>query len=681
MHCWFGMAALLVVPAAVRAQVGFTDVTSEASLMYDHVTKPETVPCADTSDGCEGFLLTAGATVGDFNDDGCVDLFVTRYDATDLLFENQCDGSFAEVASEVGLTADVQSNGALFVDIDSDGDLDLYVVTQATDAHLLYINDGAHLGGSAIRPSFSEEALTRGAAIEPDPTRRRQGMSVAAGDFDRDGYVDLFTTEWNGQPPVTCGETHARLLHNRGAAAPGFFDDVTDAARTLMTFGNAGTTQVPLSFSPAFPDLDDDGWPELAVASDGRTSQLFWNDANGRFTRGTEAAMVGTDEFGMGSTFGDYDNDGDFDWFVTSIYEVDGNPRRDGNRLYRNEGGRLFSDQTDAAGVRDGAWGWGAAFFDYDNDGDLDLGHTNGFPVGDDYLDDPLRLWRNDEGVMTEVAQALGMTDTGDGRAYLTFDYDNDGDLDVFLTNHHGTPVLYRNDGGNAGDWLRVRARGLVSPADGRGAKITATAEDLTQVRQIGVGSHFLGEGETVAHFGLGPGYGVAGGTVDLHVRFPSGRIVEMSGLAPNQLVEVVEPMDGVAPFEPCLASVVDCDDNGVIDTCDIAADGSLDSDGDGAIDDCGVPEAPAACVRQGTDTGTPDGGVVDPGTPDGGVVDSGVDDAGMAAPPMSPGTSGCSIRAIGPSADLTGSGSPLTLFVLFLVYRCNYRRKSLTRS
>ena len=668
------MAALIAVPTAVRAQVTFADVTVDAGVQYDHVTRPETVPCADTNDGCEGFLLTAGATVGDYNDDGCDDLFVTRFDATDLLFENQCDGSFIEVADEVGLAANVQSNGALFVDMDSDGDLDLYVVTQATDAHLLYINDGAHLGGSAMRPSFTEEALSRGAAITPDPSRRRQGMSVGAGDFDRDGYVDLFTTEWNGQPPLTCSGTHARLLHNRGTDAPGFFEDVTEATRTLMTFGDLGATQLPLSFSPAFVDLDDDGWPELAVASDGRTSQLFWNDANGRFTRGTEAAMVGTDEFGMGSTFGDYDNDGDFDWFVTSVYEVDGNPRRDGNRFYRNEGGRLFSDRTDATGVRDGAWGWGAAFFDYDNDGDLDLGQTNGFPVGDDYLDDPVRLWRNDDGVMSEVAQALGMTDTGDGRAYLTFDYDNDGDLDVFLTNHHGAPVLYRNDGGNAGDWLRVRAKGLVSPPDGRGAKVTVTSEELTQVRQIGVGSHFLGEGETVAHFGLGAGYDAAGGTVDIHVRFSSGRIAELIDVAPNQLVVVTEPAEGLETFEPCVATVIDCNDNGVIDTCDIAGDGMLDMDGDGAIDACSAPQAPAACERQAVDSGTPDAGV-----PDAGVGDGGVADGGMTDPPPFEYRSGCSSAPVAAGAGGRGLALLMVLFGMLLVYRCKYRRNRLT--
>jgi len=175
------------------------------------------------------------------------------------------------VGGLVGLTADVQSNGA-------------------------------HVGAPGVRPSFTEEAVTRGAEVTPDPTRDRQGMSVTAGDFDRDGYVDLVTTEWNGKPPAICSGSHARLLHNRGAMAPGHFEDVTEQTRAMMTFGTTGSTTVPLSFSPAFPDLDDDDWPDLAVVADARSSQLFWNDGNGRFTRGTEAAMVGTDEVGGSPT-------------------------------------------------------------------------------------------------------------------------------------------------------------------------------------------------------------------------------------------------------------------------------------------------------------------------------------------------------------------------------------------
>ncbi|MFW2389392.1 MAG: CRTAC1 family protein [Polyangiales bacterium] len=658
------MTACFWASGAARAQPAFVDATEAAGLSYQHVTLPETTVCDEDADpSCQADLWSAGATVGDYNGDGCIDLFVTRYDASDLLFENNCDGTFQEVASLVGIDLVAQTNGALFTDIDNDGDLDLYVVTQRDNAYLLYVSDGAHLVTSGARPAFTEQASARGAQLTPDPNRTRLGMGVTAGDFDRDGYVDLFTTEWGAFGTGICSGSHARLLHNRGADEPGYFDDVTEDTGALMTTG-VGNAQFPLSFSPAFPDLDDDGWQDLAVVSDGITSELFWNQGNGSFIRGAEDANVGTETFGMGSTFGDYDNDGDFDWFVTSIHDVRENGR-DGNRLYRNDGGRSFTDVTDEAGVRDGVWGWGTAFFDYDNDGDLDLGMTNGGPVDPLYTEDPMRFWRNDgPGMMPEIAQSIGLTDTGQGRAFVPFDYDADGDLDLFVTRNQSSGILYRNDGGNDGDWLRVRAKGVVSPADGRGAKVTVTAESLSQVRQIGVGSHYLGEGDTVAHFGLGEGYEAGGGTVDVRVRFSSGRSVEMTDVEPNQLLVVTEPSEGLAPFESCVGSVIDCDDNGVIDTCDIAANVMLDEDGDGVIDTCDELESADACERRSAENGIPDAGV-----PDGGTNE----------PPPATYSSGCSIRAAGPKRDFGPFSIFLALTGFLLVCRCRYRRNRLT--
>ena len=156
------------------------------------------------------------------------------------------------------------------------------------------------------------------------------------------------------------------------------------------------------------------------------------------------------------STFGDIDGDGLVDWFVTSIFDPDEtcevrecNWGYTGNRLYRNEGGRVFSDATDDAGVRNGAWGWGTTLFDSDNDGDLDLVMTNGVDFPDDEVpevdepwnDDAMRFWRNDgRGGMTEMADAVGLTDTGSGKGLLVFDYDEDGDLDIFLVNNAAAP-------------------------------------------------------------------------------------------------------------------------------------------------------------------------------------------------------------------------------------------------
>jgi hypothetical protein len=203
-------------------------------------------------------------------------------------------------------------------------------------------------------------------------------------------------------------DSQSRLLHNRGASQPGYFEDVTSSAG-LNVYRNNKTYR----FTPRFVDLDRDGLPDLAIASDSYTSQLFWNNGDGTFTDGTLPAGVGTDHNGMGSTFGDYDGDGDLDWFITN-FTADPNLPPTGfggwNRLYRNDGNRQFTDVTEQAGVRDSRWAWGTTFFDYDNDGDLDLIATNGFTVVG-WEDDRTVLWRNDGSVFTDVSVAAGITD------------------------------------------------------------------------------------------------------------------------------------------------------------------------------------------------------------------------------------------------------------------------------
>ena len=203
--------------------------------------------------------------------------------------------------------------------------------------------------------------------------------------------------------------------------------------------------------------------------------------------------------------------------------------------------------------MRDGGWGWGAVFFDYDNDGDLDLAMTNGFDSDrtdseTPFHTDPTKLWRNEgDGTFIDVSLWEGITDTGSGKGLLVFDYDNDGDLDLFIVNNAGVPVLYRNDLANSNHWLRVKPRGRYSNRDAIGALVTVSSGGREQSREINGGSHFLTQSEKVAHFGLGASAAVA----DLvTVRWPSGIEQQFADVAVDQVLEVTEPAN---PYEAWL--------------------------------------------------------------------------------------------------------------------------------
>ena len=528
---WIGNVAGLMCVFAIAAQETaasvFVDATVGAGIIYS-------VPAMPPALSEYAVAQTGGAAVGDFDNDGWPDLFVSRYWDAPVLYRNNRDGTFADVTASAfaSATPAASSNGGAWGDIDNDGDSDLYV-TSLNQRNYLYINDGAG--------HFAEQGIERGGHLGEPPV---SGTSVSMGDYDNDGYLDMYAGEWrvlsNPTPP------HSRLLHNRGAVQPGHFDDVTAASGTAVAPLSGQSAYGSLAFTPRFVDFDRDGHTDILVAGDSKTTKLFWNNGDGTFANGTPAIFDNLGFSDMGLAVGDVDGNGLLDWMTTDIYAPSDSTT--GNRLFRNFGDRVFLESSTFSGVRDAGWGWGTEMLDYDNDQDLDIVATNGFYFSPAQQTDQIRLWANNGvgGIFTSfanVATEVGLTDTSQGRGLVTFDYDRDGDLDIFIVNNFSAPVLYRNDGGNDADWLRIEAIGTLSNRDGVGAFITVTPDltfpDKIMVREISGSSTYLSQSESIAHFGLGPN----AESIDLvTISWPATGIVqELRNIAPNQLLSVVE--------------------------------------------------------------------------------------------------------------------------------------------
>jgi hypothetical protein len=490
-------------------------------------------PIFASKDACTPERETGGIAVGDYNGDGWPDLYVTRLDGPGILYRND-HGHFRDVTSIAHLDVlHEPSNGAAWADLDNDGHLDLIVTTLAGKQIYVFMSDG--------HGHFTEEARARGLAMPANSPLAVQSVNV--GDFDGDGYVDVEFTEWrifgfgNAAP-------RARLFRNLGAKHPGYFTDVTEQAGVDMR-----RPLVPAwSFSSAMTDLDGDGRPDIYVASDFGTSKLFWNEGNGRFSDGTRAASVGTEENGMGLTVADYNGDGKPDVFVTSIY--DPNERcgdqctygRSGNRLYRNAGNRRFTDVTTVAGVRDGGWGWGTAFFDPTNSGLLDLVATSGidYPASptDQFLDGPTHLWEQvAPGRFVDVAGSAGMTEPGPGKGLAVLDFDRDGRMDVVIVRDGRTPVLYRNVTPSPGHWLAVRLVGR-DHRNALGAVVQVQPQGgRTATYWYGSVSHFLGQSDDMVHAGLG----AATTVTKLVVHWPDGHVTTQQAVPADRMITIAE--------------------------------------------------------------------------------------------------------------------------------------------
>jgi hypothetical protein len=541
---WFAVA----VPLALRspedtAAVRYRDATTESGIRFRHAAgSPEKKYIFETMSG--------GVVLFDYDKDGRIDIFLVNgasFDsssreatpARSRLFHNVGGGRFEDVTERSGIGASGWGMGGCAADYDNDGWTDLYITKLGRNA--LYHNNG---DGTFTDVTEKARVGTLG-----------WSTGAAWADYDRDGWVDLFVAGYvdvdPAKPPelpasskycqyrgigVMCGPRGLRgasdhLYHNNG---DGTFTEVGRSAGVSDERRYYGLGVV-------WGDYDDDGDPDLYVGNDAVPNYLYRNNGDGTFTEIGLSAGVAVDEDGreqasMGVDFGDYDGDGRLDLYVTNFSD-------EANALYRNLGGDLFRDMTRRAGHYEASWnylGWGTAFFDYDNDGDLDVYVVNGHvypqvdahPLNTKYRQRALLFENTGGGVFREVGLAAGLTAARCSRGGAYADLDGDGDLDLVVNNMDDAPSVLLNEGGNRNHWLRLWLEGTKSNRSAVGARATLTAGGRRAIAEVKAGSSYFSQNELVLHFGLG-----AETRADrLEIRWPSGLRETFENLAADRV-------------------------------------------------------------------------------------------------------------------------------------------------
>lgn len=468
--------------------------------------------------------MGGGAAAADFDGDGDVDLFIPNEKLVpDQLYVNQGNGHFQESAAAVGLGSLVRSRTALWIDVDGDTDLDLIVAGDCQGSPsgpgMPQCNAGVPMMRLYRQQSGVFTDITVGSGLEQDSSNMEDGHhrgGMAAGDIDQDGDLDLYVATWYGS---------SRLYANDGT---GHFTEITQSA---------GVDRPDAAqWQPVMFDVDGDGRIDIFVAVDFTDNFLFMNQGNGQFLEQAEVAGVNRDWNDMGVAVGDYDNDGDFDLYVTQVY---GREPGEHNLLLRNDstpGNPLFVDMAVSAGVDDTSWGWGATFFDADLDGDLDLAVTNGFVN----LVDASKMFRNDlGGTFTDVSDQCGFNDTLWGSSLVAFDAEGDGWLDLLQTSKiHPQPGplrLLHNATAPGRHYLTVVPRAASGNTHGIGAKVAINAGGLKQYRLLSAGISFLGQEPARAHFGLGDSNRID----EIKVSWPDGHETVRRSVVANAMLVI----------------------------------------------------------------------------------------------------------------------------------------------
>ena len=473
--------------------------------------------------------LGAGGSVGDVNNDGLLDVYLTNSlkNVPNALFINKGGMKFEEVGARYGV-ADLNqppnfSMMSLFADLDQDGFDDLVIV---------------RFGKSLIFRNVNGERFELMGEALADAPAPRNPVAVVAFDYDKDGDLDLYFGTYFPDVDLTNVGKRTNLLHDSWEAArnggTNFLMENQGGFRFADRTQASGLGDTGWTLAIGTGDLDKDGWIDLYLANDFGPDKVYHNNGNKSFTDASATAIGIDTKKGMNAELGDFDNDGFLDIYVTNITEP---YLHECNMLWRNNGDGSFSDVSTALGTCDSRWGWGAKFIDYDNDGWQDIYVQNGFISGGkkDYIDILMPIMLDSEvnlsdtmnwpalGEMSfsgyekkvlfhnlrgsafeEVARANGVDNDRDGRGLIVADLDNDGDLDMVALNANQKAVMYENVYAKPGAQIAIELEGVKSNRDGFGTRVTAYTPEGLFYRETNAGNGFQSQSTPLAHIGLG---------------------------------------------------------------------------------------------------------------------------------------------------------------------------------
>ena len=510
-------------------EIKFSDVAKESQVDFHHFR-------ADVF-----FNIGGGTAAADFNNDGWIDIYAANSRGNNALYRNNGDGSFTNVAIEAGVAdPDGHSNAAGWGDYDNDGNIDLFLTNFGTSK--LFQNNGDG--------TFSD--VTENAGVE-DPNIQFRSTGVAWGDYDQDSYLDLLIVRWiTEDDPMVMVERDFEPLVRAMVLYRNNGDGTFTNKRFLLGDPRDYPSKVKgAGFKPSFLDYDGDGDLDIYTVNDfgeDNYHNVLWRndgpDGSGEWIFTDVSAASGADVAisGMSLAVGDYDNDRDLDLYMTNMGP---------SRLLANQGDGTFVNVADETGagrgqlpgdtLPNGSVGWGSAFGDFDNDGDLDLYYVAGG------LEEaqPNALMVNDgTGSFEDLSALSGTDDMGVGRGLVCADFDNDGKLDLFVVNmgdeqgNPGIARLFRNESDVNNHWLAVKLVGTASNRHGNGARITVTAGNQTQVREAGASQSQMSHSNLPAHFGLG-----VNDQVDrIEIRWPGGETQDLESVKANQVLTINEP-------------------------------------------------------------------------------------------------------------------------------------------